>query len=255
MPSYTPEQLARYVATAKAKRHAVAIASGRVPGKPGTTKRLTDEERAISLAKKRKRDSLCSRRIRTAKRAERALAEGRIPGKSGTKKLPADEALRLRKETQRRFRANHLERRREYEAAWSRGKCAEKAIAEGRVPGVIGHLSVMSADDLQAYLSRWRGDDRKFILQAKMQNYRARNMGIEGMIDVVDLMEILEEQKGCCGFCGITFDDAIPEIDHWVPLSLGGLNVKENIKLLHRRCNRTKGPRHPAEFTAMQMAA
>lgn len=184
-------------------------------------------------------------------RATKALEEGRIPGKPGPKPLSEEDRNARRLAKYARFRSKHLEERRIYEAEWARNKRHKKAIEEGRVPGIIGHLSTFKADELFDYLSKWRGDDRKFIHQAKAQNSRAKNLGIFGKITSRDVIEQFLSQEGCCAFCGNTFNDTIPEIDHWIPFKLGGQNVPSNIRLLHKSCNRTKGPKHPKLFLLM----
>ena len=49
---------------------------------------------------------------------------------------------------------------------------------------------------------------------------------------------------GRCQSCGVTFTAALPaEIDHIVPLSRGGTEADDNLQLLCRPCNRSKGAR------------
>lgn len=244
---HTAEQQARYKATNKAKRAALALAAGREPGVRGAPRRLTDEQREENHKAQNRKKSLRSKEVRKSRRAAKAISEGRMPGRNGPKPLSeAERALRLRAKY-----AKHQAKpeRKAYQAEWYRNLRAEKAITEGRVPGVIGHLSTFSAEELASYLAVWRGDDRKFILQIKTQNYRAQKLGIQGEITVADVLEIYHEQKGCCAFCGSSFDEPKPEIDHWYPLSRGGMNDKDNIKILHRRCNRTKGAKLPQELS------
>lgn len=95
----TAEQLARYATTVKAKLHAKALVEGRDPRQVGRP-RLTDKERLISLARKRRRDSLASLGIKKARRAERAIKEGRAPGQIGQPPiLTTEEREKSRKAT------------------------------------------------------------------------------------------------------------------------------------------------------------
>jgi 5-methylcytosine-specific restriction endonuclease McrA len=238
----TPEQLARYVATRKEKLHAVAIAAGRDPTLIGRPPKVTADQ-------KREKRRLKDARLRARRKAAR-IAAGIVSKPPGPKPLPEHERVARRQATFVKSRKLHLENLRKYQAEWWRKKRAAKAIAEGRVPGVIGRLSSMTVDEMADYLRKWRGDDRKFILQIKTQNYRAKKMGVAGEITVADIIRIFGEQCGCCAYCGYAFGDALPEIDHWVPLAKNGHNEPTNIKLLHRKCNRTKGARHPPEMTA-----
>jgi RNA-directed DNA polymerase len=52
------------------------------------------------------------------------------------------------------------------------------------------------------------------------------------------LGKVLAEQRGKCGYCGLYFlDEALIEIDHMVPLRLGGNNQPSNLMALHRHCH------------------
>ena len=43
-----------------------------------------------------------------------------------------------------------------------------------------------------------------------------------------------------CGIChGVVLE--LPEVDHIVPIALGGLSVEENMQVAHSDCNRRKG--------------
>lgn len=53
--------------------------------------------------------------------------------------------------------------------------------------------------------------------------------------------ELLERQKGKCAHCGMFFKDGDRmEIDHKIPKSKGGRNIKENLQLLHGHCHDKK---------------
>jgi RNA-directed DNA polymerase len=52
---------------------------------------------------------------------------------------------------------------------------------------------------------------------------------------------LLEWQKGRCPACGLCFSvDDPPEVDHIVPLKLGGKEGYINWQLLHRHCHDRK---------------
>ncbi|MFN6535461.1 MAG: group II intron reverse transcriptase/maturase [Nostoc sp. EkiNYC01] len=55
------------------------------------------------------------------------------------------------------------------------------------------------------------------------------------------LAKILHKQKGKCAYCGLTFtlEDQI-ELDHIIPISLGGKRKFDNIQALHRHCHDQK---------------
>jgi RNA-directed DNA polymerase len=52
------------------------------------------------------------------------------------------------------------------------------------------------------------------------------------------LGRLLTRQMGKCGYCRLYFlDDALIEIDHWIPRSLGGDDRLSNLMALHRHCH------------------
>lgn len=52
---------------------------------------------------------------------------------------------------------------------------------------------------------------------------------------------LLKKQKGICLHCGLYFTSTdVVEVDHKLPLSLGGKDQYDNLQLLHRHCHDTK---------------
>jgi RNA-directed DNA polymerase len=52
---------------------------------------------------------------------------------------------------------------------------------------------------------------------------------------------LLKWQQGKCSYCKLFFkDEDLMEIDHMIPKSLGGLDIKQNLQLLHRHCHDIK---------------
>ena len=66
--------------------------------------------------------------------------------------------------------------------------------------------------------------------------------------------ELLGAQQGRCGICGELMVDAIEplDIDHIIPVSHDGTSHRENLQLVHRRCNRQKGNSLPQESSSSQ---
>lgn len=226
-----------------------ALAEGREPGRVGRPPRLTAEEKEISRLTHNKHSSKKSLAKRTARRAARAIENGRVPGQAGSLRVLSDEERIVgRRASYAKWRSNNLEEVRERDKVVQKARTAARALAEGRVPGVLGHLATFTAEDLAIYLARWPREKSVYHARAKTQNSRAKRFGATGSITAMDVQEAYIEQMGYCGFCAQPFGDEIPEIDHWVPLVKGGSNDPENIKLLHMRCNRTKGGKHPDDF-------
>lgn len=55
-----------------------------------------------------------------------------------------------------------------------------------------------------------------------------------------------KSQEKKCYWCGVRCNDY--HIDHYIPLSLGGLNVIENLVISCKICNLSKGPKDPQGF-------
>ena len=226
-----------------------ALAEGREPGRVGRPPRLTAEEREVSRLTQNKKRSKRSLARRTTTRAVKALAEGRVPGRTGPLRRLTDEQRIVRaRERTAKYKAEHADDVRAADAEAGRQKRAAKAIAEGRVPGVIGALNRLSPEEFAAYLKAWPDRESVFHARLKTQNSRARRLGAEGVLTFADLQKVVVEQRGYCAFCGNPLGDESPEIDHWHPLARGGNNTADNARLLHKRCNRTKGARMPIDF-------
>lgn len=83
--------------------------------------------------------------------------------------------------------------------------------------------------------------------QVVAQNARARRLGIEGRLSEHDWRETLEAHGNCCTHCKTTENLAI---DHVIPLSRGGKNIRGNIQPLCESCNTSKGNKLPDEWAA-----
>jgi 5-methylcytosine-specific restriction endonuclease McrA len=66
-------------------------------------------------------------------------------------------------------------------------------------------------------------------------NFRKRVMRHGGKYTNVDRIVVFERDKWKCTICGIEL--ASPELDHIIPLSLGGDHVYENCRCVCRDCN------------------
>lgn len=68
---------------------------------------------------------------------------------------------------------------------------------------------------------------------------RARKIGNGGTHTLEDIKSILEVQGGRCIECNKNIREKY-EVDHILPLSLGGSDSKSNLQLMCTRCNRKK---------------
>lgn len=80
------------------------------------------------------------------------------------------------------------------------------------------------------------------------QTRRARKL--DGFIEEVRSLVVLERDDGVCGICGGDVDPFNFHVDHIIPLSLGGEHSYANVQTAHPLCNQTKGNRMPEEAYA-----
>lgn len=69
-------------------------------------------------------------------------------------------------------------------------------------------------------------------------NFTAKMFGVLGELTVDDWLAVVEKYGDSCLACGT--DDRI-QLDHVIPLSIGGPNSRDNIQPLCARCNNSKG--------------
>lgn len=79
------------------------------------------------------------------------------------------------------------------------------------------------------------------------QNRRARKAKNGGVLSRDIAARLFALQKGRCPCCGMPLGIDY-ELDHKMPLALGGEHVDSNMQLLRKECNRSKKARHPVEY-------
>jgi len=98
-----------------------------------------------------------------------------------------------------------------------------------------------------ANVQRWQErnpEDRR----AHDRTRRARQKGATGKHTATDIRAITLAQKGKCAWCRVDLRRVQRHADHILPLALGGSNDRQNIQILCRSCNLSKGAKHPIEF-------
>lgn len=83
--------------------------------------------------------------------------------------------------------------------------------------------------------------------RASENKRRARKTGDNGTHTGQQIQGLYIQQNGKCFHCEIDLSSNFHE-DHWIPLSRGGSNEIENIRLLCPRCNMSKGAKLPNEW-------
>lgn len=215
-----------------------------------------------------RRAELVARNVaaRSARRAAKALLEGRTPGKCGPKALPPEERQVRYKAKIAKYRTANMDKIRIRDAELHKIQRAEKAIAKGRKPGLIGRERIFTAKEQaikkseKTRLDRLKNPDKYRIrnkvyheahpeeARVKNRNRRARIKGAGGAHTKEDIKALFFEQKGLCGLCDMKLDADNFHVDHWKPLAKGGSNDKSNLKLLHPTCNLMKSTKDPMEL-------
>src|SRR5574337_141079 len=55
------------------------------------------------------------------------------------------------------------------------------------------------------------------------------------------ILDFLIKRDGhVCGICGESLEGAKMEINHIIPVALGGLDIMENVNLAHKKCNQSQ---------------
>ena len=76
-------------------------------------------------------------------------------------------------------------------------------------------------------------------------NNRAKELGVLSTLTKEEWKQVVEQNSYCCHICGekVSFEICSPlrlSIDHVIPFSKGGLNVKENVLPAHWSCNHSR---------------
>ena len=118
-----------------------------------------------------------------------------------------------------------------------------------------------NADRVQKRGMEYREKNKDVIAQKKASYYeqnphqiraanskrRALLLQAEGSFTQKDVDTIIKSQKYLCIVCHCKLATTY-EVDHIVPLSAGGTNLKTNLQVLCKPCNRSKGAKDPIAF-------
>lgn len=83
---------------------------------------------------------------------------------------------------------------------------------------------------------------------AHSRNRHARKRAAEGHHTAEDIARILAAQNDRCAICSCALFDKKYEVDHIMPLSLGGSNWPRNLQITCEACNRSKHNADPLDF-------
>ena len=87
----------------------------------------------------------------------------------------------------------------------------------------------------------------KEYMQIKAHKRRAAQRKNGGSLSRGITEKLYKLQRGMCACCGEPLGDDY-NIDHIIPLALGGSNSDVNVQLLKAKCNRKKSSKHPIDY-------
>lgn len=133
------------------------------------------------------------------------------------------------------YRAKNKESRNAYSAKWrlENKSRMSKLLADWRAknPG---------------YVAKWKAQNPQ-LNRVYKNNYRASKLKNGGKLSNGLADRLFKLQRGKCACCSQPLGDDY-QMDHIMPLSLGGANTDDNIQLLRQRCNNQKRAKHPIYF-------
>lgn len=97
-------------------------------------------------------------------------------------------------------------------------------------------------------LKRWKAANPERVREIgriATSRRRTRQTGNGGFFTAADIAAIYQRQQGRCAACPSIND---LEIDHILPVVLGGTSNPSNLQLLCLPCNRSKGGKHPDKW-------
>jgi 5-methylcytosine-specific restriction endonuclease McrA len=84
--------------------------------------------------------------------------------------------------------------------------------------------------------------------RVRNRNRRARREGAEGTHTLEEVTYLLTQQENKCACCDVELTESSRELDHIMPLALGGTNYISNLQWLCQFCNSAKCATHPDEW-------
>jgi 5-methylcytosine-specific restriction endonuclease McrA len=157
-----------------------------------------------------------------------------------------DKLRAYQREFQRAYRAKHPDRIAATEA--KRDKPARAAMRRvARAEGRDDYKTILKRSyrkhkaKRNAEMKVWRSENKEQWL-AYMRSFKAKRRANPpvGMYDMDDVEQMYLDQAGECTGCGGMLNENY-HIDHVIPLARSGTNLPQNLELLCRVCNQSKG--------------
>lgn len=173
----------------------------------------------------------------------------------GRPRLYSDEERRQKRRLKSaHWRAANREQSRKINRESMKRASDKAAVAAGRTPGRCGRPIIPRTIEEKrarqtARVMKWYRENQstaRMIGATAARNRRARIREVGGSHSTKDVCALRERQKDNCAFCLLPLGSRT-HIDHYLPLALGGTNDIGNLRVLHPKCNLTKGALHPMQ--------
>lgn len=102
----------------------------------------------------------------------------------------------------------------------------------------------------QAGIKRWREENPDRLREMKRlsaHTRRARKKDVGGKLSTGITEKLFKLQRGRCACCKRSLGKNF-QLDHKIPIVLGGANEDWNIQLLRKQCNNKKNSKDPIDF-------
>jgi hypothetical protein len=93
----------------------------------------------------------------------------------------------------------------------------------------------------------WRARNPELQRAHARAAHARRRVSASGGLSAADIRAQYDRQRGRCFWCGKNVGTGY-NIDHVIPLALGGPNTVENLVIACEFCNKSKGAKHPMDF-------
>lgn len=105
-------------------------------------------------------------------------------------------------------------------------------------------------DKIRQRERQWRIENPE-LARRRDQNRRMSRNANGGKLSKNIVERLMALQNGKCVCCGVKLNGSY-ELDHIMPIALGGSNSDDNVQLLRVSCNRKKGAKHPLDWAREQ---
>lgn len=186
------------------------------------------------------------------------LQEHRQRATDWKKVNPAKIKLHNKKWRDRNPEKAKAQRRKWYQSNTAKSRSAGKAWTKAnrvKVRANFKKWSDANRERVRALRNEWirtHPDEIKLIRAAGRINRRTREAKNGGRCTTTDLLSVFAKCNSCCVVCGTTEEI---EVDHVMPVTLGGPSDPVNLQLLCVLHNREKMTKHPAAWLADLAAA